>query len=153
MLSYYYVVHRTLFPFRRIISRMPIPPPKRILLVGHCGPDSSYLRMTVGRAVKDSSVLMADDDSALDRVVAQGVDLLLINRVLEYGFSVELGTDLIKRLRQEHPNLKMMLVTNYPEVQTEAVKLGALPGFGKREMGTPKVAELLRKAVTEHCCN
>jgi two-component system chemotaxis response regulator CheY len=109
--------------------------------------------MTVGRAVKDSSVLMADDDSALDRVVAQGVDLLLINRVLEYGFSVELGTDLIKRLRQEHPNLKMMLVTNYPEVQTEAVKLGALPGFGKREMGTPKVAELLRKAVTEHCCN
>ena len=56
-------------------------------------------------------------------------------------------TDLIKRLRQDHPDMKMMLITNYPEVQTEAVRLGALPGFGKREMGTPRVAELLRKAL------
>jgi two-component system chemotaxis response regulator CheY len=106
--------------------------------------------MTVSRAIKDATILMADDDANLNRVVAEGVDLLLINRVLEYGFSVELGIDLIKRLRQDHPNLKLMLVTNYPEVQTEAVQLGALPGFGKREMGTPKVAEMLRKAVAEH---
>jgi two-component system, chemotaxis family, chemotaxis protein CheY len=123
------------------------PTKKRIVLVGHCGPDSSYLRMTIGRAVKNATVLMADDEAQLTRVVDEGVDLLLLNRVLDYGFSVDLGTELVKRLRQDHPNLKMMLVTNYPEIQAEAIRLGALPGFGKREMGSAKVQELLRKAV------
>jgi two-component system, chemotaxis family, chemotaxis protein CheY len=127
--------------------------PKRIVLVGHCGPDSSYLRMTVSKAIKNASILMADDDADLNRLITEGVDLLLLNRVLDYGFSVDLGTDLIKRLRQEHPHLKVMLITNYPEVQAEAVQLGALPGFGKREMGNPRVGELLRKALVEHCCN
>jgi len=128
---------------------MPQSTPKRIVLVGHCGPDSSYLRMTIGRAVKDATILMADDEAQLNEFVSQGVDLLLLNRVLDYGFSVELGTDLIKKLRQESPDLKLMLVTNYPEVQTEAIRLGALPGFGKREMGTAKVADLLRNAVVD----
>jgi two-component system chemotaxis response regulator CheY len=127
---------------------MPNSSPKRIVLVGHCGPDSSYLRMTIGKAVKDATILMADDEAHLDKLVSEGVDLLILNRVLDYGFSVDLGTDLIKKLRQDRPDLKLMLITNYPEVQTEAIQLGALPGFGKREMGSPKVAELLRNALS-----
>jgi len=128
---------------------MAEPTAKRIVLVGHCGPDSSYLRMTIAKAVKDAAILMADDETHLNRLLAQGVDLLLLNRVLDFGFSVELGTDLIKQLRRERPNQKVMLVTNYPDVQEEAVRLGALRGFGKREIGSPKVAELLYKAVNE----
>ena len=34
---------------------------KKVLLVGHCGPDSSYLRMAVKRAVPEVDILMADD--------------------------------------------------------------------------------------------
>jgi two-component system chemotaxis response regulator CheY len=109
--------------------------------------------MTISRAIKDASIHMADDDAHLNRLMEEGVDLLLLNRVLDYGFSVDLGVDLIKKVREEYPNLKMMLITNYPDAQAEAIRLGALPGFGKREMGSPKVAELLRKAVVEHCCN
>ena len=126
---------------------MPNSSPKRIVLVGHCGPDSSYLRMTVSRAVKDATILMADDEAHLNKLVDEGVDLLILNRVLDYGFSVDLGTDLIRKLRQQRPDLKLMLVTNYPEVQAEAIGLGAFPGFGKREMGSPKVGDLLRNAV------
>jgi ActR/RegA family two-component response regulator len=103
--------------------------------------------MTIARAIKDASILMADDHDHLNRLLAQGVDLLLLNRVLDFGFAVELGTDLIRELRESHPDLKIMLVTNYPEVQKEAIELGALPGFGKREIGSPKVAQLLRSAV------
>jgi two-component system chemotaxis response regulator CheY len=132
---------------QKITSGMPQPTPKRIVLVGHCGPDSSYLRMTISKAVKDATILMADDEVHLNNLVSDGVDLLLLNRVLDYGFSVELGTDLIRKLRQERPDLKLMLITNYPEVQAEAVGLGALPGFGKRDMGSAKVADLLRNAV------
>jgi hypothetical protein len=41
----------------------------------------------------------------------------------------------------------MMLVTNYPEVQAAATAAGAMPGFGKREIGSLRVKELLRGAL------
>ena len=54
----------------------------KIALIGHCGPDSTYLRLTAMKAAKDVFVLMADDDSELKDVLEQGVDLLLLNREL-----------------------------------------------------------------------
>ena len=119
----------------------------KIALIGHCGPDSTYLRLTAMKAAKDVQVLMADDDSELKDVLEQGVDLLLLNRELGYGFTEKMGADLIKRLRAAHPQLKMMLVSNYAEAQAEAVANGALPGFGKREIGSPRVVELLKEAI------
>lgn len=121
--------------------------PKRVALIGHCGPDSSYLRLTVSRAAKDTRVVMVDDDGELNRLIADGVDLLLFNRVLDYGFDESEGVAVIRKLRKTHPNLRMMLVSNYPEAQAEAVAAGALPGFGKREMGSPHVMELIRGAL------
>lgn len=121
--------------------------PQTIVLVGHCGPDSSYLRMTVQKAARDVKILMADDDSELKAVLEQGVELLLFNRELGYGFAESMGVDVIRRLRAEHPNLKMMLVSNYAEAQAAAVANGALPGFGKREIGSARVVELLKGAL------
>ena len=121
--------------------------PKRVALIGHCGPDSSYLRMTVSRAGKDVQVVAADDSSELDRLVREGVDLLLFNRVLDYGFDDTEGVSVIRRLRAKNPELKMMLVSNYPEAQAAAIAAGALPGFGKRDLGSSKVAELIRDAI------
>jgi hypothetical protein len=120
---------------------------KKVALIGHCGPDSSYLRMVVNRASGGAQVLMADDDSELKEVLEQGPDLLLFNRELGYGFETTMGVDVIKRLRAAYPNLKMMLVSNYPDAQAAAVANGALPGFGKREIGSPRVVELLKGAL------
>lgn len=120
--------------------------PKKVVLVGHCGPDNSYLRLAVLKSVPDSTVLYADDDAHLNKLIAEGADLLLLNRQIDYGFSAETGVDLIQQLRREHPNLRMMLISNYSESQAEAIAAGALPGFGKREIGTPRVARLLRDA-------
>jgi two-component system, chemotaxis family, chemotaxis protein CheY len=121
---------------------------KRIALIGHCGPDSSYLRMAVGRAGRDIEIVAADDGVDLQRVLDEGVDLLLFNRVLDYGFEETEGVELLRKLRNKHPELKMMLVSNYPEAQDAAVKAGALPGFGKREIGSPRVTEMIREAIT-----
>jgi two-component system chemotaxis response regulator CheY len=121
--------------------------PKKIVLVGHCGPDSSYLRITVGKACPGAQVLAADDDATLGRHLGDGVDLLLLNRQLDYGFDESEGVDLLKRLRAIYPNLKAMLVSNYPDAQAAAVAEGALPGFGKRELGSPRVAALIRDAL------
>lgn len=120
---------------------------QRIALIGHCGPDSSYLRMAVSRAVKGAQVVAADDTASVDRLITEGVDLLLFNRVLGYGFDDTEGVAVIRKLRAAYPNLKMMLVSNFPEAQAEAVAAGALPGFGKRELGSPRVAELIRSAL------
>ena len=123
---------------------------KKVALVGHCGPDSSYLRMTVSKAGKDIQVLSADDDDEeLKRLLDDGVSLLLLNRQLDYGFGEHEGVELIRRLRTSYPRVKCMLVSNYADAQTAAVQAGALPGFGKRELGTPKVPEMIRSALAE----
>ncbi|HTL30002.1 MAG TPA: hypothetical protein VL282_12305 [Tepidisphaeraceae bacterium] len=120
---------------------------KKVALVGHCGPDSSYLRMAVSKALRDAKVVLADDDSDLTKLLADGVDLLLFNRILDYGFKTEEGVEVIRQLRAEHPQVKMMLVSNYEDAQDAAVQAGALPGFGKREIGTPRVTQVLRDAL------
>ena len=121
--------------------------PKRIALVGHCGPDSSFLKMTVSKAHREAQVLSADDSGELQRLLENGVDLILFNRQLDYGFEEHEGVDVIRKLRARYPDLKMMLVSNYPEAQAAAVAAGALPGFGKREMGSPRVAGLIKEAL------
>jgi len=120
---------------------------KKVALVGHCGPDSSYLRLTVRKAHPEAEVLMVDDESELKRALEDGVELLLLNRELSYGFHDTLGVDLIKRIKDRKFEVKVMLVSNYAEAQAEAIAAGALPGFGKREINTPKVAELIREAL------
>lgn len=122
--------------------------PKKVVLVGHCGADSAYLRIAVSGAAKEVSVLTAHDESELNKYISEGVDLVLLNRQLDYGFQTEEGVELIRDLRTKHPNLKLMLVTNYDDAQQRAIQSGALPGFGKRELGSAKVKELLRNALT-----
>ncbi len=94
---------------------------KKVALVGHCGPDSSFLRIAVSRAAREAKVLSADDSRSLQRVLDEGVDLLLLNRQLDFGFDVEEGVDIIRKLRPQYPQVKMMLVSNYPDAQAAAV--------------------------------
>ena len=121
---------------------------KKVALVGHCGPDSSYLRMAVMSAEKGIAVVAADDTDELNAVLSHGgVDLVLLNRELGWGFEQPLGVEVIAQLKKEHPHIKTMLVSNYADAQAAAVAAGAEPGFGKREIGTPKVTQLIRAAL------
>ena len=123
--------------------------PKRIALVGHCGADASYLRLTVSRAIKDAAIVRIDEQAELDELLDNGgADLVLMNRQLDWGFDTTEGIDVIRRLREKHPTVRAMLVSNIPEAQAAAVEAGALPGFGKRQLGDPHVAELIRQAVS-----
>jgi DNA-binding NarL/FixJ family response regulator len=125
------------------------PMPKKVVLVGHCGPDASYLRQAIKSAAGDVVVTNAEDDAALSGALEAGVDLILFNRELGYGFQTEEGVEMIRSLRQKNANLRLMLVSNHPEAQAAAVAAGALPGFGKRQIGKPEVRELLRTALAE----
>ncbi len=121
---------------------------KKVVLVGHCGPDSSYLRMAVASADRSLKVFMADDADELNSMLNAGVDLLLLNRELGWGFEESEGVEVIRQLRARFPQVKMMLVSNYPEAQAAAVAVGGVPGFGKREIGSPRVVEVIRSALS-----
>jgi two-component system chemotaxis response regulator CheY len=121
---------------------------KKVILAGHCGPDAGYLRMVVKKTSPDVEVLMADDSQELTQLLARNdINLILFNRELGYGFDPDQGAEVIRMLRPTLPNAKMMLISNYPDAQQAAVAAGALPGFGKRELGSPRVLQLLREAL------
>lgn len=124
----------------------PIPP--TVLLVGHCGPDTSYLKMAVKRALPAAAIhLIHDDEGIAHHLTLNPAALLLINRVLEPGFESESGIELIALLKPRHTQARLMLVSNYPEAQQAAIQLGALPGFGKSDISSPKLPLLLHEAI------
>jgi two-component system chemotaxis response regulator CheY len=122
--------------------------PKTVVLVGHCGADGAYLKMTVKKALGDVNVVSVDDGQDFSRELEHAdPDLILFNRELGYGFDPATGVGVIGKLRQTNPNLKMILVSNYADAQRDAEAAGALPGFGKRELGSPRVLQVLREAL------
>ena len=122
---------------------------KRVGLVGHCSPDSSHLTMALTAAVPGVKVIRVTDDAGTEKLLADGVDLLLVNRAMEHGYSEAIGTDYLKMLKAKAPNVKMMLITNYPDVQAQAVTLGALPGFGKSSIMAAETKKKLQEALAD----
>jgi len=123
---------------------MPI---KRIALVGHCGFDSGSLSRFASDALPDAEVVRINDQKALDRVA--GVDtLLLINRVLDGRFDVGgSGIELIKTIAAKPDASPTMLISNYADAQEQAVAAGALPGFGKSDVGDQATKQRITDAV------
>jgi two-component system, chemotaxis family, chemotaxis protein CheY len=119
----------------------------KVLLVGHCGPDSTYLRMAVKSAAENVALSSIEDNAGLEQALQQGVDLILFNRELDFGFEPDTGVEMIRVLKQRYPQVPMMLISNRAEAQDAAVAAGALPGFGKREIGSARVRQLLREAM------
>src|SRR4051812_1688771 len=112
---------------------------KRILLVGHCNIDGPRLQEVLSSEIPGSRVERINSDADLDRTVGEGADLLLVNRE-PVGFD-ESGLDLIRKVCGDHPGTRVMLVSDYPDAQERAIKAGALPGFGKGQIGSPELAE------------
>jgi two-component system, chemotaxis family, chemotaxis protein CheY len=124
---------------------------RKVLLVGHCGADASYLKLAVRSAAPDADIAVAEDERSLRQTLSGDGDqvaLVLLNRVLSYGFASDSGVDVIRGLKPDFPGLRMILVSNYAEAQADAVAAGALPGFGKRELGSRRVVQLLKETLT-----
>ncbi|MEM9702983.1 MAG: hypothetical protein AAF907_11130 [Planctomycetota bacterium] len=118
----------------------------RVLNVGQCVPDhmsiSAYLKRTFGAEV----VKVDSEEDALAAVEAGSVDLVLVNRL--YDADGSSGLDTVEAIAAgtalsatDRP--PVMLVSNFADAQQQAVKKGALPGFGKSELGAPATDEKL----------
>ena len=82
----------------------------KIALVGHCGVDGPRIEAQIHSIVDAADVCSCNDADALNRLCGEGVDLLLFNRELGFGFDDEQGVDLMAEVRESHPDVKMMLM-------------------------------------------
>lgn len=133
------MVHRT-----KVVESAMSDGKKKVVLVGHCGPDSYALRSAVGAAAPGVEVVFANDDQELAKVEGSA-SLLLVNRVLDGDFADTSGMSLIGRLAAR--GARVMLVSNFPEAQAEAEKAGALPGFGKKTMYAAETKVRIERAL------
>ena len=101
----------------------------KIALVGHCGVDGPRIEAQIQSILDTAEVCSCNDAESLDRVCGEGVDLMA-------------------EVRESHPDVKMMLISDYPDAQAAAKEVGALPGFGKADLGTSKVEKALRNALS-----
>jgi DNA-binding NarL/FixJ family response regulator len=120
---------------------------QRIVLVGHCGVDGPRMEAEIHGLFRDAQIFSAADDEDLENILEQGADLLLVNRELPYSFEDQEGVDAIKHVRAKHPNIKAMLISDHDDAQAAACEAGACPGFGKADLGSPKVAEVIKNAL------
>jgi two-component system chemotaxis response regulator CheY len=117
--------------------------PRRVLSVGQCGVDHGSLTRLL-RATFDAEVVPAGSGiEALRLLREQTVQLVLVNRVFDRDGAS--GVEFIRELKRDETlrQIPVMLVSNYPEAQAEAVAAGAVPGFGKSALHDPGVREQL----------
>jgi DNA-binding response OmpR family regulator len=84
---------------------------------------------------------------ALAALKAQPYDLILVNRLLDRDGAP--GVDIIRQVKAEKAlaGVPIMLVSNYPHAQMEAQTAGALPGFGKAQLGEAETVDKVRRAL------
>jgi len=114
---------------------------KRVLDIGNCGPDHHSITEMIESnydAVVDQANAFEDAETQLKQ---NNYDLVVVNRLLDMDGSS--GMDVIRRVLEHDQNLKVMLITNFPEHQEVAVAGGAVPGFGKNSVGNQETINLL----------
>ena len=119
---------------------------KRIVLVGHCGPDAFALRSAMQSIAPGAIVETATDEEGAYRA-AIASDLLVVNRLLDGEFTSPSGIELIRDLSLRGVGARIMLVSNYREAQADAEAAGAVPGFGKRDMYAETTRHRVREAL------
>jgi len=120
---------------------------KTVLDVGNCNPDHAAIAAMLKRQFQ-VEVLRADQQSDMLKCLeGQPVDLILINRKLDIDYSD--GIEILRYLKSDsnYASIPVMLITNYPEHQQQAMALGAEPGFGKLELNKPETTQKLANVL------
>ena len=79
-------------------------------LVGHCGADASYLRIAVTGSAPGSRVVVFHDEADFyTSLGAAELDLVLLNRRVDYGFEVSDGVELVRQIKARRPQQRVMM--------------------------------------------
>jgi CheY-like chemotaxis protein len=124
--------------------------PKKVLSLGQCGADDYTLRHFLNAQFGAEVVAANTIPEALAQLRAAPFALVLVNRLLDANGAS--GLAFISQLKEE-PSLAevpVMLVSNYPDAQQQAVARGALPGFGKSALGDAGTLARLKTVLADN---
>jgi len=112
---------------------------KNVLDVGNCGFDHQNLQRVLSEHWEVELKRTTTLNEAIRELDSCSYDLVVVNRILE-GDGAS-GMDLVKHVVQNPTpkGLPIVLLTNYPEVQEEALREGASASFGKRDLRSEEV--------------
>ncbi|MBS0203900.1 MAG: hypothetical protein JSS49_13425 [Planctomycetes bacterium] len=116
---------------------------KHVLSIGQCSMDHRSLGRFLQGNFDVEIVPAATAKDATTKLREGSFDLVLVNR--QFDADGHEGLDFIQGLKQdsELATVPVMLVTNFREYADQAVSMGALPGFGKAELGSPDLVTRL----------
>ncbi|MBI3396499.1 MAG: response regulator [Spirochaetia bacterium] len=114
--------------------------------MGNCRPDHYAIERLVSSLGADVDQAHTLED-ALKALQARSYRLVLVNRKLDHDYSD--GVDVIRAIRASPrwSGVRLMLVSNYPEAQAEAVEAGAERGFGKLSLHTAATRSAIESAI------
>ena len=86
-------------------------------------------------------------DEAVKMALDTPFDLVMINRLLDADGTP--GKDILTKLKTlpSTAEVPVMIVSNFEDAQQDAVKLGAVPGFGKAAIDAPETLSTLEKLI------
>ena len=117
----------------------------RILDVGECGFDGPRMQQLWEDELDAVVDRVHSSDDALRHLKRGGYNIVLVNRILAADGSS--GLDMIRRLIETGTDVPIMLVSDRADAQDEAVKLGAVRGFGKAKLDDKSTLELVKKTA------
>ena len=120
----------------------------KILDVGQCGFDGPRMARLWHEALGGKVECADTGDAAIEMVRKNDYDVVLVNRVLAADESS--GLEVIERLLELGMKTPVMLVSDQPEAQDAAVRLGAVRGFGKAHLGERSTLELVSHVASAH---
>lgn len=120
-----------------------------VLTVGNCAYDHGNLEKLLKQHFEGNTIRATTKLEAYQHLEKnqQPIHLVLVNRV--FDSDGDSGLDFIQDLRTKanYKNIPVMLISNFAEAQEEAVKRGAISGFGKADLGTKPMIEKLNKVL------
>ena len=119
----------------------------KILDIGNCSFDHGNVQAFLSRHFEVELTQAHGAAQATQLLKEENFDLVLVNRKFDRDGGD--GMALIREIKAD-PHLQsvpVMLLSNYPEYQQQAVAAGALPGFGKAELDAPESIEAMRAAL------
>jgi two-component system chemotaxis response regulator CheY len=120
---------------------------KKVLSLGQCGADHASIAAVLRRHF-DAELVSADSLAEVQALLGiEPYDLILVNRVLDRDHSSGLNCIAALQEDQSLAQVPVMLVSNLPDAQAEAVALGARPGFGKAALGAAATLGQLRAVL------
>jgi hypothetical protein len=117
-----------------------------IAIVGHCSPDTGMLKSAFGALASGFEFVRVNDAASLARH-RHPAAIWLVNRVLDGDFGSDDGLSIIDRVTKDAEPPVAILISNYDDAQAEAVRRGALPGFGKKALYAEASKAAFRRAM------